>query len=262
MELKPISIAEFNSRMVRPKSALANIDFETYFKPCIDEFKIFAFAPYFWLIPNQEDMTLVAASDNIRDLTPYSKEEWIKKDASFWLNNVHTDDQGFLGAAISMAVNFEEINNLNIADTLSFNIYCRMLDAKRNYRWVLLQFPKKYINNEGKICSTLILTTDLSHIKTKLSCMMTMIDWSDNKINFYTASDQQIGLSKLNIPTITKREHEVLQSMTKGLNTPQIAEKLFLSYHTIENHKRNLRQKTCTKTSAELINYVWENNLI
>ena len=50
--------------------------------------------------------------------------------------------------------------------------------------------------------------------------------------------------------------------MAKGLNSPEIAEKLFLSYHTVENHKRNLRQKTNSKTSAELINYVWSNNLI
>ena len=32
--------------------------------------------------------------------------------------------------------------------------------------------------------------------------------------------------------------------------------------HTVENHKRNLRHKTKTKTSAELIHYVWSNNLI
>ena len=50
--------------------------------------------------------------------------------------------------------------------------------------------------------------------------------------------------------------------MANGLNSPQISEKLFLSYHTVEKHKRNLRQKTSTKTSAELINYVWSNNLI
>ena len=69
-------------------------------------------------------------------------------------------------------------------------------------------------------------------------------------------------LVSLDIPHISKRELEILQLMVRGLNSPQIAESLFLSYHTVENHKRNLRQKTKTKTAAELIDYVWRNNLI
>ena len=48
--------------------------------------------------------------------------------------------------------------------------------------------------------------------------------------------------------------------MFKGLNTPQIADQLFIAYDTVENHRRNLRRKTQTKTAAALMNYVWENN--
>lgn len=262
MELNPISILEFNKVMLRPKSALSNVNFELYFKQCIEEFKVFAVAPYFWLIPDQANMSLVAVSDNIKSLTPYAKEEWLNKDAWFWLSNIHPDDQGFLGAAISTAVKFEEKHKLLTTDILRLNIYCRMLDANSNYRWVLLQFPKKYFNTDGEICSTLILTTDLSHLKTKLKCMMTLIDWSGDKIDFFSTDNPMTGLTKSKLQTVTKREHEVLQLMAKGLNSPQIAEQLFLSYHTVENHKRNLRRKTNTKTSAELINYVWENNLI
>lgn len=50
--------------------------------------------------------------------------------------------------------------------------------------------------------------------------------------------------------------------MISGYNTPQIAEKLFISYNTVENHKRNLRQKTNCKTSTELVYYVLKNSLI
>ena len=92
--------------------------------------------------------------------------------------------------------------------------------------------------------------------------MMTIVDWAYNKFESYTANSETRGLTQINIAAISKREHEVLTLMAKGLNSPQIAEKLFLSYHTVEKHKRNLRQKTSTKTSAELINYVWSNNLL
>jgi DNA-binding CsgD family transcriptional regulator len=262
MELKPITSLEFKDNLLRPNSILSHIDFENYFKSCIEDAKKFAVAPYFWLIPNQENMTLVGASDNIRKLTPYSKEEWISKDSNFWINNIHPDDRGFLGASISMAVKVQETMTQKKADSVRLNIYCRMLDADSNFRWVLIQFPKKYFNESGEICSTLILTTDLTHLQMELKCMMTLIDPSDNKFDFFSASIETQKFLQLDIPNISRREHEVLLLMTKGLNSPEISQQLFISYHTVENHKRNLRRKTKTKTSAELIHYVWTNNLI
>jgi DNA-binding CsgD family transcriptional regulator len=262
MDLKPITTLEFKDNLLRSKTVLSYLDFENYFKPCIEDAKKFAVAPYFWLIPNQENMTLVAASDNIRTLTPYSKKEWITKDSNFWMNNMHPDDQGFLGASISMAVKVQETMTKKNADNVRLNIYCRMLDANSKFRWVLIQFPKKYFNEQGEICSTLILTTDLTHLGIDLKCMMTLIDPSDNKFNFFSASIETQKFLHLDLPSISKREHQVLLLMTKGLNSPEIAEQLFISYHTVENHKRNLRRKTKTKTSAELIHYVWSNNLI
>ena len=144
MELKPISTTDFKDIMLRPTSVSARIDFLNYFAPYIKQAENFAVAPYFWLIPNQENMTLVEASDNIRTLTPYTKEEWVSQDSFFWMSNMHPDDQGFLGAAISMSVKVQETMTEKRADKVRLNIYCRMLNADSKYRWVLIQFPKKY----------------------------------------------------------------------------------------------------------------------
>ena len=262
MKLKPITTSEFKEIMLRPAEVSGRMDYFTYFEPYIKLAENFTVAPYFWLIPNQENMTLIAASADIHLLTPYTKEEWITKDSFFWMSQIHPDDQGFLGAAISMAVKVQETMSEEKADSVRLNIYCRMLNAESKYRWVLIQFPKKYFNNKGQIVSTLILTTDLSHLEMELKCMMTLIDPSNNKFNFFSASIEKESFLQLDLPSISKREHEILLLMTKGLNSPEISEKLYISYHTVENHKRNLRRKTKTKTSAELIHYVWTNNLI
>ena len=91
---------------------------------------------------------------------------------------------------------------------------------------------------------------------------MTLTDKIANQNIYYNIASDEMKLVNVDLPNITKREQEIVKLMAKGLNSPEIAEKLFLSYHTVENHKRNLRQKTNSKTSAELINYVWSNNLI
>lgn len=262
MELKPISTSEFKNALLRPEIMVDKKGFYNFFEPYIKHAENFAVAPYFWLIPNQENMTLLFASENIGLLTPYTKEEWIDKDSFFWMNAIHPDDQGFVGASIAMLVNIHETLTEKQADTIRVNIYCRMLNADSKHRWVLIQFPKNFFDDNGQICSTLILTTDLSHLEIELKCMATVIDSTNNKFNFFSTSLETQNLIKMEVPTISKREHEIIVLMTKGLNSPEIAEKLFISYHTVENHKRNLRQKTKTKTSAELIHYIWSNNLI
>ncbi|MBC9797822.1 response regulator, partial [Sinomicrobium weinanense] len=45
------------------------------------------------------------------------------------------------------------------------------------------------------------------------------------------------------IPKITRREKEILQLVTEGLTSSQIAEKLFISPHTVETHRKNLMEK-------------------
>lgn len=55
------------------------------------------------------------------------------------------------------------------------------------------------------------------------------------------------------ISNITKRELEVLEHLSRGLNSREIAEKLFISPNTVEYHRRQLLKKTQSKNIADLI---------
>ena len=52
---------------------------------------------------------------------------------------------------------------------------------------------------------------------------------------------------------LSRRETEVLQLLSEGLTTNEIAEKLFTSKRTIETHRQNILEKTQTKNTAALI---------
>lgn len=52
---------------------------------------------------------------------------------------------------------------------------------------------------------------------------------------------------------LSQREIEVLQCISQGLTTNEIADKLFLSRRTIETHRQNMLEKTQTKNTAALI---------
>lgn len=61
---------------------------------------------------------------------------------------------------------------------------------------------------------------------------------------------------------LSPREYEVLKLITKGMKTAEIADKLFLSVHTINSHRKNILKKLGLKSPAELIVYAMESGLV
>jgi len=62
--------------------------------------------------------------------------------------------------------------------------------------------------------------------------------------------------------SLSKREKEVLQLISEGLTTGEIAEKLFTSKRTIETHRQNMLEKTQSKNTASLIKLAMSEGLI
>lgn len=62
----------------------------------------------------------------------------------------------------------------------------------------------------------------------------------------------EVGLLSANMQ-LTTREKEVLKLLAQGLTGVQIAERLFLSKFTVENHRKNMLRKMNVKNVASLI---------
>jgi len=61
---------------------------------------------------------------------------------------------------------------------------------------------------------------------------------------------------------ITRREKEILQLVVDEFTNQEIAEKLFLSLRTVENHRNNLLQKLGVKNTAGLVKAAISKGLI
>ncbi len=64
------------------------------------------------------------------------------------------------------------------------------------------------------------------------------------------------------MPFISSREREVLKLIADGLTNPQIAEKLFISLHTVDSHRKNLLTKFEVSNTASLIKLAVNYNLV
>ncbi len=61
---------------------------------------------------------------------------------------------------------------------------------------------------------------------------------------------------------LSRREIEVLQLISQGLTTGEIADKLFLSKRTIETHRQNMMEKMQVKNTAALIKQAMADGLL
>ena len=72
----------------------------------------------------------------------------------------------------------------------------------------------------------------------------------------------QSAVKRAFIPKLTRRESEVLRLMANGHSTQSIADILFISFNTVESHRKNLRSKFGVHNGAELIRMASERGLL
>lgn len=81
-----------------------------------------------------------------------------------------------------------------------------------------------------------------------------------NQSKLILEKKEKDGLNK--IPKLTRREKEILAEASLGLTTNQIAEKLFISPHTVESHRKNLIEKFQSSNLSSAIKLALEYGLI
>lgn len=62
--------------------------------------------------------------------------------------------------------------------------------------------------------------------------------------------------------TISDREREIIILIAEGLTNAEIAERLFLSNHTINTHRKNILSKLGVKNTAGIVLYAVKANLV
>lgn len=80
-------------------------------------------------------------------------------------------------------------------------------------------------------------------------------------LNSITLNDIEKKKQKSLFPTLSRREKEVLNCILNELTTQEIAEKLHISFGTVETHRRNMLMKTGARNTAGLVRTALEYEL-
>lgn len=74
--------------------------------------------------------------------------------------------------------------------------------------------------------------------------------------------DKKNTLSDASYSSLTTREQEVMRLLAEGCATKDVADRLFISPKTVENHRTNLMKKLNLKSTVDLVRYAARLGLI
>jgi len=80
-----------------------------------------------------------------------------------------------------------------------------------------------------------------------------------NDISYFRYPDED--LLKLRVP-FSNREFEIIKLIESGLSSEEIADKIFLSVHTVNTHRRNMLKKAGKNSMPELIYDLMDRGLL
>lgn len=109
-----------------------------------------------------------------------------------------------------------------------------------------------------------ILFKKSTHHQEILSAITAVMDdknYYNEKVNIVIHANPD-GINHPPRIKLSAREFEVIQLLCRGLSTKDIAEKLYLSEHTIEGYRKEIIKKTNTRNTNELIHYALSNGIV
>ncbi len=195
-------------------------------------------------------------SEEVKDVLGYTREEF---NVDMIMQCIHPDDRTwFLNCQDAAGAFLRGLTpEKQMKYKLRFDYRMRRKDGE--YIRVMQQVVVIHNDDERKILRTLIILTDISHLKKDGNVVMSYIGM-DGEPSYLNVNVQNLFLEKNSL--LSKREKEVLYLLAEGQLSKQIADSLFISKHTVDSHRKNLLRKTGADSTAELINKAIKDGLI
>jgi DNA-binding NarL/FixJ family response regulator len=111
------------------------------------------------------------------------------------------------------------------------------------------------VDAEGRPMITFDTLSDTTNFKKDNSMTLTMFrDVESTRLKLYFPISGR--------EPFTKREVEIMKLLCEGYTSKEIGERLFISSHTVDTHRRHMLKKAGVKDTSKLVMYGRENGLM
>lgn len=143
-------------------------------------------------------------------------------------------------------------------DIISLEYLSTILELYDNLK-VIIVTTKEYLSSEtvhdiihSKVCALLSVKDKVSHLK---KVILNTIKGGRGQYSQYFRVQNSFNnhYSIKNKFDLTEKEIEIIQHVSTGLTTKEIANKLNRSVHTVTTHRRNILKKMDTRNTSDML---------
>ena len=126
------------------------------------------------------------------------------------------------------------------------------INAQVNHSMQRVWFPNL---KDSKLCLVSKLYCEI--IDAQLVTIVPLRDWKYLRMRIADLIEEEMfAVSNSDkYDSLTKREKEIMDLISQGNNSREISDKLFISKHTVEQHRKNINKKLDVNSVAEIIHY-------
>lgn len=198
-------------------------------------------------------------TNNTLDLFGYNTENYIAKGHGFQEQIIHPDDQ----LSYSRLVNkvWKALTDIppTSQSNYKFSLDYRILKPSGDVTRILEQNTILQQDVHGQITHLLCVYSDITRWKNNYT-QLAYLNSEVEKQHFIFYSDNSSEV--IQETKLSKRELQIVRLLSEGYNSKCIAEKLFISFNTVNTHRQNMIEKTKVKNTSGLIQFASLNGLI
>ena len=144
----------------------------------------------------------------------------------------------------------ESINAYNENKITEFSrVYKIKPEGEQQWRW---SYSKSIVFSEDEDVPNKLILGIAVDLSSEMDCIAQMEELMKENANLK---------NRLVLESLTKREKEVLQCISKGKNSNEIAKHFNISFHTVDTHRKNISKKLQLHSMASLAAFAVENGL-
>jgi DNA-binding CsgD family transcriptional regulator len=208
--------------------------------------------------------TVFSKNTSVEASIGVKKEAFEKGGIDFTISNYHKDDLNMYNKEIFPdRIRFLKNIPPDEHSKYIFSYNFRFKNQRGQYASILQRnaFIRSEIN--GKPLLSLGMAINVDHYKNPNTSVQLIEKMTGNDLS----GEAQTILKKTYFlndddKLLTTREKELLKYLADGLSSKQIADKVFLSEHTVIVHRKNMMAKTNSGNIAELVSWAIRNEII
>lgn len=201
----------------------------------------------FYSVFNGNTLEFDLVSNGVKDLTGY--------ESSFFCfalveENIHPEDKIYLSGFSTKIADF--FSGFPAEKLMKYKVsYDYRFKVKNGYYIRLLHQSSFLLQNEShKLCRTINIQTDISHLKKDGKPSLSIIGFGSEPTFINIEIDENVLETT---GQLSPREREILVLLSQGKLSKDISHILHISKHTVDNHRKRMLTKCNTKTMSELM---------